>query len=483
MKTEKSHHRMGSVNSSELRSRVVNPMKKIAATLALFGLFSMPVVASESFTDSISPSGYLAFDAGNQSDTGGLWYQLESSDTRDWLTRYTEPGDTLARSTLSLNQQYSNHTLHFGRAEASDQQFNQFGVTLGRTTVLGFSGDGDTTSTIAHNYNHVDPFHFHGGLRQNYRYDGAHIAYRLNANNQFGFTQTVIRAPDLFDREVIGFDWQGRKASMSLMQVSVGDEDAGVAASGAMQFGSVNVAADYLKAENNASFASLTFQTYLQDGKRLGLRAEQRRNPLFADANENRVTFSLAFDIQSVPRFNAEETEPTEEEAVQKGKGNGLLIGAGVVGAGVALSSGGGGGADSQARFNSQQESAFDVLNRINPTSIRQNREWGGYVYRNADGSYSSTSPIQGELASVTLPAPQSVAPSGGQTTASYHTHAGFDPRFDNENFSPQDILSDIVFGLDGYLATPKGQFKYHNLRANTIVTLGGPGTLATGAP
>ncbi len=457
-------------------------LKLAAVSLASCGLLSSPALAIESFTDSISPTGYLAFDSKSQAHTGGLWYQLEESDSRDWLTRYTEPGETLVRSTLSLDQQFTNHRLHFGRAEASDQQFNQFGVSLGKTTVLGFSGEGNTTSSIAHRYNHVDPFHFHGGLRQNYRYDGAHFAYQLNANNQIGFTQTVITAPDLFDRTVTGFDWQGRRASMSLMQVSVGDEDAGVAASGVMRFGRLNVAADYLRAENDATFASLAFQTYSQDGKRFGLRAEQRRNPLFSDANENRVTFSLAFDIQSVPRFNAEETETTEDETVQKGKGAGLLIGAGVVGAGVAISSGGGGGSDGRARFSTQQESAFNVLNSINPTSVRQNREHGGYVYRNADGSFSSTVPIQGELASVSLPAPQSVAPPGGQTTASYHTHGGFDPRFDNENFSPQDIISDIVFGLDGYLGTPAGQFKYHNLRANTIVTLGGPGTLATGS-
>ena len=150
------------------------------------------------------------------------------------------------------------------------------------------------------------------------------------------------------------------------------------------------------------------------------------------------------------------------------------------MGAAVALSSGGGSG-DDRPRFNSQQLAARQVLNEVNPKSIAQNREWGGYVYRNGDGSYSFTNAVQGPPISVLLPAPESAAPSGSVTTASYHTHAAFDPRYDNENFSPQDILSDSLFGIDGYLATPEGQFKYHNVRSGRIRTLGGPCTIATG--
>jgi len=65
------------------------------------------------------------------------------------------------------------------------------------------------------------------------------------------------------------------------------------------------------------------------------------------------------------------------------------------------------------------------------------------------------------------------VIPAGGRATATYHTHAAFDPRFDNENFSPQDLESDRQLGVDGYLGTPGGQFKFHNVTTGAIQTLG----------
>ncbi len=465
-------------------------LKKQSIALAVCSLFASPIMAAQSFTDSISPSGFLAFESpaqGNSASKGGLWYQFDADDSRDWLTRFTEPGNTVARSTLSLDQQFTNHTLHYGLADADDQTFNQFGVSLGRTTFLGFSGEGDTTSSIVNNFNHIDPFHFHGGLRQNYKYDGAYLGWKVSKNNQLGFTRAVVKSDDLLDREVSGFDWRGRKASLSLMQVSVGDEKAGIATGGSMQFGRFNFNADYLRADNEATFTSLGLQTALRSGKRFGMQLEHRRNPLFEDANENRLMFNLAFNINSVPRFNAEETQSTEtvegEEAPSNSTRNGLLIGAAAVGGAVALSSGGGSSSDGRPRFNTQEESAFDVLNGINPESVRLNREHGGYIFRNADGSFSSLEPILGELASVSLPNPQSAAPSGAIATASYHTHGGPDPRFDNENFSPQDIISDIIFGLDGYLGTPAGQFKFHNVRTGAIVTVGGPGALNTTTP
>ncbi len=120
-----------------------------------------------------------------------------------------------------------------------------------------------------------------------------------------------------------------------------------------------------------------------------------------------------------------------------------------------------------------QRDAAFEVLNDINPVSVRENREYGGWVFLNADGSYSYSNPVRGEAASVLLPNPTLVTPAGGQLSASYHTHAAFDPRYDNENFSPTDLDLNRSFNVDGYLATPGGQFKWHNIRTDGVVTLG----------
>ena len=63
--------------------------------------------------------------------------------------------------------------------------------------------------------------------------------------------------------------------------------------------------------------------------------------------------------------------------------------------------------------------------------------------------------------------------PAGSLATATYHTHAAFDTRFDNENFSPTDLEGDRSLNLDGYLGTPGGQFKYHEVSTGAISTLG----------
>lgn len=108
-------------------------------------------------------------------------------------------------------------------------------------------------------------------------------------------------------------------------------------------------------------------------------------------------------------------------------------------------------------QFPSMGEAAGDVLNYINPTSISQNREYGGYIVKNPNGSYSATNPLRGGPAGVNV----GPVPTGG--SASYHTHGGYDPRYDNENFSPVDIWGDAMSGIPGFLGTPGGAFIMNN--------------------
>ena len=138
-----------------------------------------------------------------------------------------------------------------------------------------------------------------------------------------------------------------------------------------------------------------------------------------------------------------------------------------------ALLSSGSSSSDSAIRIEDQHAAAKSVLNDINPVSVEQNLEYGGYVYRFSDGSYSTTQPVSGTPVSLTLLNPVFVIPAGTDATAVYHTHAAFDPNYDNENFSPTDLASDREFNLDGYLGTPGGQFKYHEVRTGLIYTLG----------
>ncbi|MDP7489184.1 MAG: DUF4329 domain-containing protein, partial [Arenicellales bacterium] len=140
---------------------------------------------------------------------------------------------------------------------------------------------------------------------------------------------------------------------------------------------------------------------------------------------------------------------------------------------GVALlASSGLGDQDEQLRYASQHVAARQVLNGINPKSVAENREYGGWVYRNADATFSATEPKQGTVDAVNIGSPDSV-PRGTVATASYHSHAAYDPRYDSEHFSPTDIAMDVAWKVDGYLATPAGAFKYHEYLTGLIFTLG----------
>ena len=421
---------------------------------------------------------HLAFNP--QQPEQGLWFEFKSDNEGDWLTQFSEPHQELSRTALLLDQKLPNYTLHWGMATSEHQDMSQIGISYSDMSFYGFSGQGDTVSTVFSPFDRIDKFHFHGGLHQQFDYSGLHVGYGVAGGGRIGFTHAAIDAPGLSRRSVSEISWQGMRFHVSLMQVDENSQFAGRVLTAGVRTARHQVSINRLEADNEAEYTGMSITGRNQSGTDWAIHLDHRTNPLYQDANENRITFTLGYKFAR--RFSAMRAAETDTGAGQKNKNTGWLVGAGAVGAALAMSSGGGnGGSDDRPRFESQQMAARQVLNEVNPISIAQNREWGGYVYRNADGSYSSTNAIRGNATSLLLPAPDSAAPSGAMTTASYHTHAAFDPRYDNENFSPQDILSDELFDIDGYLATPRGQFKYHDVRKGRVITLGGPGAIATG--
>jgi len=100
------------------------------------------------------------------------------------------------------------------------------------------------------------------------------------------------------------------------------------------------------------------------------------------------------------------------------------------------------------------QADAFAVafLNGLQPRSFAEHREHCGYFLINAAGQISATPPVPGTQASCTQPTPPPNA------FASYHTHGAYDAGYDNEVPSPEDMLGDFAFGIDGYISTPGGR-------------------------
>lgn len=107
------------------------------------------------------------------------------------------------------------------------------------------------------------------------------------------------------------------------------------------------------------------------------------------------------------------------------------------------------------------QEVAFmkAQLNAIQARSIAENREYCGYLGINPRGEYAISRPVRGRAASCGPERP----PAGFRVIASWHTHAAYSPRYDNEVPSVQDVEGDFQEGINGYLATPGGRLWFVN--------------------
>lgn len=91
---------------------------------------------------------------------------------------------------------------------------------------------------------------------------------------------------------------------------------------------------------------------------------------------------------------------------------------------------------------------------KLQPLSIRHDREYCGYIGYDAKGTLRATEPFPGDASSCQ---PRD-AVELFNTVASYHTHAAFAAGYYNEIPSQQDVDSDSEQGMDGYVATPGGR-------------------------
>ena len=103
--------------------------------------------------------------------------------------------------------------------------------------------------------------------------------------------------------------------------------------------------------------------------------------------------------------------------------------------------------------FPTLNEAGRDAINYTNPTSISQNREYGGYIYGNNRTGFTYTNPVRGTADSLTLPG----APPN--TVADFHTHGTYDPNYLNEQFSDADLTGNQLSNTTGFLGTPGGNF------------------------
>jgi hypothetical protein len=95
---------------------------------------------------------------------------------------------------------------------------------------------------------------------------------------------------------------------------------------------------------------------------------------------------------------------------------------------------------------------AKTVWDDLQQVSIREGREYCGYIFEIENGAFAATPALPGGESFCDLPEPDS------RVIASYHTHGGFSEDYDNEVPSVDDMSSDFEAGIDGYISTPGGR-------------------------
>ncbi|GJL82156.1 MAG: hypothetical protein DHS20C01_17900 [marine bacterium B5-7] len=369
------------------------------------------------------------------------------------------------------------HIFHIGSMLANDEQRYDVGLSSKPIAISLFAGRGESYGRLDQNQAGLDPFFFHGGSTDSFGYRGAAMDLAVHRNVGLQFAMSTVKAKGLDDRDTLYAGVDSRRYGAGLFKVN---RDNSRVATGISFFLGGNTTRTTIRQfdhQSGARYRTLNLTHQARHNRWFELAFQSGRNPLFHAKDVSRLVFRFGgVTGQPVRHINAEQTVenggPTEETAGTSSRTRGL---GGLAGSLVAVgltSSSGDKNKDESVRLSAQDNAGRTILNSINPTSVRQNREFGGWVYRNGDGTYGFTRPVAGTIDSVDI-GPKSVVPGGTLATASYHTHGGPDPRYDNEHFSSADIMSDTIQQVDGYLGTPAGRFLHHDLESRSIYLIG----------
>lgn len=118
-----------------------------------------------------------------------------------------------------------------------------------------------------------------------------------------------------------------------------------------------------------------------------------------------------------------------------------------------------------------QHNVARTALRAVWQQSQKEGVEYGGFIYRRADGTYGATRTVSGWTGGIGRQEADVLmkeVPKGATITATFHTHVNnslFSPE-ERENFSTLDITTSNKNNWDAYLGTAiSGRLKYYNVR------------------
>ncbi|WP_259773013.1 DUF4329 domain-containing protein [Aliiroseovarius crassostreae] len=124
-----------------------------------------------------------------------------------------------------------------------------------------------------------------------------------------------------------------------------------------------------------------------------------------------------------------------------------------------------GAGNPAWAQDTSELQLVKRIFEQLQPISISKNREYCGYIGRDAAGNVAFTKARRGRKGTCVPRDPDALA----VVTASYHTHGAYSPNYVNELPSVEDMEGDEAEGIDGWVATPGGRLWYVDTQEMTI--------------
>ena len=384
---------------------------------------------------------------------------------------------------LSFSRQFSAATVHVSGKESPLENGLGGGFSLRHTSLYFSTGEQSGLAWSENTLPGVSDVFKSGFLSARSRWSDTSLSHAFASGLQWRGGQTRIDLegrvnPSLYHT---GLSWQGFSGDYAVTRrngVAIGQN-----LSLQLRRGRFGLSYDEIRDINNHTLRIVRSSFASAANRRMDFSLESGISP-FTGVSDQRFMFSYSGQISKPVRLaangKADPSNPPDADtgkppegapdgvvARQKSYKKQLIIAGSILGGAVALASSSGNADSEQGGFAGQHDAARAVLNDVNPKSVRENREYGGWIVRSNDNTYGYTSPIKGNIDSVSL------GNKPGNAAATYHTHGGPDPRYDNEHFSPQDKRSDNFFRVDGYLGTPAGAFLFYDYRSRHVSRLG----------
>ncbi|HEC13385.1 MAG TPA: DUF4329 domain-containing protein [Acidiferrobacteraceae bacterium] len=453
----------GLITLSPVSADTLSPYRS-AWTVPQYNLSSLSTLALK--------DGTISARFGDQRKSFGKIIRTYSSNTVDNVGISGRPN---VSTRLNYSYANGNQAWHFSGLQSSNEQNINVGVTAGRSTLMLSTGEGSSTSWKTNALYGFSNSYKNGFRPASYSYTGLNLGYQVAPNLYLNAGGSRVRLDGRVDPYAYytSFSYKHLSGHFSTTQRNGFTLAKGLQ----LSYSAGPIKTSYSEYKNFRDFTLRRMQFKFSNGKKgdYVFNLESGTSP-FTGKQDNRFLISYKLTSRTPGFYHAAAKENKEGEEGAPGQGGfnttAIVVGSvAVLAAAVGSSSGNGDGAP--GGFPTQNGAAFSVLNGINPTSVTENREYGGWVYRIGDGSFSSTTPVAGSVASVNIGDPVTSVPPGTTSTASYHTHGGPDPRFLNEVFSSTDINLDNVQGVDGYLGTPGAKFLFHNRLSGQITQIG----------